>query len=401
MRDQRTKKHKQTVKELQDVGLDAIKKAEDTLYKTSAQAKRIYLETRNERRRRLRLMMFYTVMVFVAMTITLVAAVLLTYLFMRLGISTEDVDTMADDGGWILYLFLISIPIGAIMSWVVSKIPLKPVQDLVHGMNRLAAGDFTARMHPGSIMKNVPAMMEVSDSFNKMAQELEGTEMLRSDFINNFSHEFKTPIVSIAGFAKLLNRGNLTTELQKEYLQVIEEESMRLASMATNVLNLTKVENQTILTDVSEFNLSEQIRSSLLLLEGKWSRKELELELSFDEYEICANEELLKQVWINLLDNAIKFAPAGGLVQVTIREIMMQEEKGYQVSVTNSGSNIAPEHQEKIFHKFYQADESHAAEGNGVGLAVVKKIVQLHDGEIEVSSRDNMVTFAVKLPKGM
>ena len=388
-------------KALRHASKDAIKKAEKTIYKTRAQAKRAYKGTRRERRRKLGLMLFFTLMVFIAMTVTLVAATLLTYLLMRLGFSSEDVDTMTYDGGWVLYLFLISVPIGWAMSWVISRIPFKPVQDLVHGMNRLAAGDFTARVFPGRIMKNVPAMTEVADSFNKMAQELEGTEMLRSDFINNFSHEFKTPIVSIAGFAKLLNRGNLTPEQQKEYLEVIEKESMRLSSMATNVLNLTKVENQTILTDESCFNLSEQLRSCILLLEEKWSRKELELELLFDEHEICANEELLKQVWINLLDNAIKFTPQGGTIQVMVRELTIQEEIFYNISVANSGSDIPPEHREKIFHKFYQADESHAAEGNGVGLAVVKKIVQLHDGAVEVHSENDMVIFVVTLPGGV
>lgn len=394
-------RRRRPTKALRHAGKDAIKKAEKTIYKTRAQAKRAYKETRRERRSKLGLMLFFTLMVFIAMTVTLVAATLLTYLLMRLGFSSEDVDTMTYDGGWVLYLFMISVPIGWAMSWVISRIPFKPVQDLVHGMNRLAAGDFTARVYPGRIMKNVPTMTEVSDSFNKMAQELEGTEMLRSDFINNFSHEFKTPIVSIAGFAKLLNRGNLTPEQQKEYLEVIEKESMRLSSMATNVLNLTKVENQTILTDESCFNLSEQLRSCILLLEEKWSRKELELDLLFDEHEICANEELLKQVWINLLDNAIKFTPQGGIVQVMIRELLIQDEIIYNISVANSGTEILPEHREKIFHKFYQVDQSHAAEGNGVGLAVVKKIVQLHDGEVAVHDETGMVTFVVTLPKGM
>lgn len=131
--------------------------------------------------------------------------------------------------------------------------------------------------------------------------------MLRSDFINNFSHEFKTPIVSIAGFAKLLRRGNLTDEQKEEYLEVIEEESLRLSAMANNVLNLTRVENQTILTEVTRFNLSEQIRGAVLLLAEKWTPKNLYMDMQFGEHMICANEELLKQVWINLLDNAIKF----------------------------------------------------------------------------------------------
>ena len=213
--------------------------------------------------------------------------------------------------------------------------------------------------------------------------------------VNNFSHEFKTPIVSIAGFAKLLSREDLTEEQRAAYLRAIEEESMRLSVMATNVLALTKIENQTILTDVSSFNLSEQLRSAVLLLEGKWTKKELELSLDFDEYEIEANEELLREVWINLLDNAVKFSPVGGLVAVTIADLGTT----MMVTVSNEGQGIPSEKLSKIFNKFYQADESHATAGNGVGLAIVKRIVELHGGTVCVESEDGEVAFAVTLPK--
>jgi len=161
------------------------------------------------------------------------------------------------------------------------------------------------------------------------------------------------------------------------------------------VLNLTKVENQTILTDVTRFNLSEQIRSCILLLETEWDRKELDLQLDFAEHMIHANEELLKQVWINLLDNAVKFAPKGHTVQVAI----MEDAEKITVEILNTGSTIPPEKQERIFQKFYQAEESHSAKGNGIGLAIVKRIVQLHGGEVRVSSGDDVTRFAVTLPK--
>ena len=242
-----------------------------------------------------------------------------------------------------------------------------------------------------------PVAKELSDSFNKMAAELESTEMLRSDFINNFSHEFKTPIVSIAGFAKLLKKGRLSEEEELEYLDIIEDESLRLSAMATNVLNLTKVENQTILTGVSRYNLSEQLRNCVLLLENKWSKKNLELNVDFEEHQICANEELLKQVWVNLLDNAIKFTPDDGLIEVAIGE----DGNSNAVSVINSGSEIPEENRERIFQKFYQADESHATEGNGIGLAIVQKVVQLHQGKVEVESGKGRTSFTVILPKDL
>lgn len=341
------------------------------------------------------MMLLFTIVVFFAMVVHIAISGAITYLLVRFGLITISAEAVPDAGRLIIFLALISLPIGMILAVTASKFPLKPIRNLVDGMNRLASGDFKARVDVGFLLRRYPAVVEVAESFNKMAQELESTEMLRSDFINNFSHEFKTPIVSIAGFAKLLNRGNLPPEQQKEYLRVIEEESMRLSAMATNVLNLTKVENQTILTDVSEFNLSEQIRACILLLESKWEKKDLELQLEFGEHMVRANEELLKQVWINLLDNAVKYTPEGHTVQVRISET----ESNLMVAVMNTGSEIPPEHQKKIFHKFYQADESHAAQGNGVGLAIVKRIVELHGGKVSVASENEVTVFTVELPK--
>jgi len=263
---------------------------------------------KEKRNRHFGLMLLFIVIVFITLLVNTAISSVAVFLLVKLGILSISYAIHPHVGTLILFNGIISIPIGFLVSLVAVKFPLKPIRDLIDGMDALAAGDFKIRMCAGSIMRRYPAFREVSDSFNKMAEELESTEMLRSDFINNFSHEFKTPIVSIAGFAKLLKRGNLSPE-QQEYLNIIEEESLRLSYMATNVLSLTKVENQTILSDVTEFNLSEQIRSCVLVLERKWSSKNLDLQLDFDEYKICANEELLKQVWINLLDNAIKFAP--------------------------------------------------------------------------------------------
>ncbi len=291
---------------------------------------------------------------------------------------------------------LISLPIGLLVSLGAVATLLRPVRNLIESMDRLASGDFHTRINVGSVMRRYPTFVAAAESFNKMAEQLESTELLRSDFINNFSHEFKTPIVSIAGFAKLLLRGNLPQEQQREYLQIIEEESRRLSYMATNVLNLTKVENQTILTDVSEYNLSEQLRSCILLLQRDWERKDLDLQLDFGEYTIHANEELLKQVWINLLDNAIKFAPMGHTVRVGIG----RTAAGVGVVIMNTGSQIPADKQEKIFNKFYQADESHVTKGNGVGLAIVKRIVELHGGTVKVSSENEVTTFTVELPQG-
>lgn len=272
---------------------------------------------------------------------------------------------------------------------------LKYTNKFINRMNRLASGDFKVRMQTQGIAGRHPTIREVEGSFNNMAQELENTQILRKEFINNFSHEFKTPIVSIAGFTKLLKHGDLSEEQKKEYLDIIEEESLRLAAMATNVLNMTKVENQVILTEVTEFNLSEQIRSSILLLENAWTKKNLEFSLEFEEYQIHANEELLKQVWINLLDNAIKFSQEYGMIVVKI----IEEDPVYKIAISNYGDEIPKDSREKIYEKFYQLDESHLSEGNGIGLAIVKKVLELHNGDIEVECRNGITTFIVTIPK--
>lgn len=342
------------------------------------------------------LLLFFMV-VFLSVVLNAGIAAVVIYLLIQSNLIRVVGTTSAGAARIIGFFAVFSIPIGVIVALVAGKIPLKPVRNLIDSMDRLASGDFGTRVNVGIVMRRYPPFVDVAMSFNKMAEQLENTEMLRGDFINNFSHEFKTPIVSIAGFAKLLRRGSLSPEQQQEYLAIIEEESLRLSYMATNVLNLTKIENQTILSDVSRFNLSEQIRSCILLLENKWEKKNLDFSLGLQEHFIRANEELLKQVWINLLDNAIKFSPEGKLIEVAI----LETEQNYCVTVRNCGATIPPEQQEKIFNKFYQCDESHAAEGNGVGLAIVKRVVELHRGTVQVSSRNNVTIFTVELPKGL
>lgn len=343
------------------------------------------------------LLFLLTFVVFIALLLNAAITAAVVYLLIHRGILSVSGQVSADHGRLLWYTSLLSIPLGLIVSLSVSKIPLRPVRNLIESMDRLSSGDFKTRVNVGTVMRRYPPFVELAESFNKMAEQLENTEMLRSDFINNLSHEFKTPIVSIAGLSKLLRRENLPPEQQKEYLAAIEEESMRLSNMATNVLNLTKVENQTILNDLTVFNLSEQIRSCILLLENRWTQKELELQLEFGEHTIRADEELVKQVWINLLDNAIKFTPRGHTVRVRIEE----SDDVLSVSILNTGSQISPEDQEKIWNKFYQADQSHATQGNGVGLAIVKRIVALHRGRVQVSSGDDVTVFTVELPKNI
>ena len=357
-------------------------------------APQINIEKIKERTSRMSLTLALSIFVFVILLAAIGLTALGLWLLTKAGV-TVDINGELQLGQVILFMFLISLIIGGVAVFFSSRLPLKPVNEIINKMNRLASGDFKTRLKFGDTMSAHPAVKELTTSFNTMAEELENTEMLRNDFINAFSHEFKTPIVSITGFANLLEAGNLTEEQRIQYARAIREESLRLSSMASNVLNLTKVENQTILTDVSRFNLSEQVRSAVLLLEEKWSGKNIDLLLDFDEYMIEANEEMLKQVWINLIDNAVKFVPRCGTVELEV----IDEGETLCVRISNTGSEIPPEKMEKIFAKFYQADESHATQGNGIGLAIVKSIVELHRGKVGVTSGGGITSFCVTLPK--
>ncbi len=290
---------------------------------------------------------------------------------------------------------LFCLLVGAGLSFLLSRILTGPINRVVEALDSMAAGNYKVRLRTGGPVGRFPPIAAAAESFNQMAQALDRTEIMHSDFINNFSHEFKTPIVSIAGFAKLLKRGDLTDEQRAEYVDIIGEESRRLSQMATGVLDLTKLESRDALGETSRFNLSEQIRNCVVLLEEKWVKKELEPELDFGEYYVRGDEDLLRQVWINLLDNAIKYADEGGSFGVGI----VRSGGSLRVSVADKGKTIPPESLPYIFNKFYQADESHSAEGNGIGLAVAKKIISLHGGEISASSSDERTVFTVTLPE--
>lgn len=292
---------------------------------------------------------------------------------------------------WVAVWVLVSLGVGVITAALFSHIPLRPFRFLIDGLNRLADGDYSARLHIG----HMALFKKLSASFNALAAELENTELLRTDFVNNFSHEFKTPIVSILGFAKLLKRADLPSAKRDEYLDIIISEAKRLTDMSDNVLSLAKIEKQTILTDVEAFNVSEQVRTCVLLLQKKWEQKRLEIDFDEQEYHCAGNEELLKQVWINLLENAVKFAPEGSRIRVRI----VQEAEGLSVSVANAGQEIAEDARKRIFERFYQADTSHATEGTGLGLTIVQKIVALHKGTVTVGYEDGCNVFTVTLPK--
>lgn len=340
---------------------------------------------------RVGLPIIFSVIVFMILLVTSIIIVIVTLLLIRMNAINIVKISKHEPLLPLLMLLVISVVVGTVVSLVMSRIPLKPVRQVIDATNRLAGGDFSARLRlPGARV-----FTELAESFNRMAEELGSIEMLRSDFVDSFSHEFKTPIVSIKGFAEELKHDDLTREQRDEYLDIIISESTRLAALATNVLNLSRVEKQTILTNRARFDLAEQVRRCVLLFENKWEQRRLDLNLELEEISLFGDEELLNQVWLNLIDNAVKFTPEGGSVEIRLKKT----ETAAEFTIQDDGYGISLEAQKHIFDKFYQGDTSRAVSGNGLGLSIAKRIVALHNGSIECQSEEGVGTvFSVSLP---
>ena len=335
---------------------------------------------------------WFTFAIFILFAITGTTTALL---FLLLDLITSRGGLHIDGYLLVISMALACILIGAALATFFGKYIISRISKISHGMREVARGNFKARV-PENDKKNSPSEFgELERSFNQMASDLDGIEIFRNDFINNFSHEFKTPIVSIRGFARQLQSDNLSDEERREYLNIIVSESERLVNMSSNVLLLSKLENQQIVSDKSDFYLDEQIRRSILLLEKDWSTKEIELDIDLDEIKFNFNEEMLSHVWINLLSNAIKFTGEGGKIEISLKK----SDNGAIFSVKDSGIGMTDEVKERIFEKFYQGDSSHTSSGNGIGLNIVQRIVLLAHGKIEVESAlGNGSRFTVTLP---
>ena len=303
--------------------------------------------------------------------------------------SLKNFDTVASSASTLIACTIIGTGAAAVLTkWL-----LIPMKEMIDATERIAKGDF--KVHIRESFDEASDFGILQRSFNHMVQELNGIEMFRNDFINNFSHEFKTPIVSIQGFAHQLRAGGLTPEEEQEYIRIIADESDRLAKMATNILLLSKLENQAIVTEKTEFFLDEQIRTCILLLEKEWSRKDIELNVDLNEIRYCFNEAMLSHVWVNLLSNAVKFTPRSGTVSCTLRA----DDSVVIFTLSDTGCGMDEHTQQHIFEKFYQGDTSHTGDGNGIGLTIVGRILVLCGGSIRVESRPGFgSTFTVTLP---
>lgn len=275
----------------------------------------------------------------------------------------------------ILYLLVVSLLVGAFVTSFMSRWFFKPIKKLGKAMEQVAKGDFKVHLDSKSSIRE---MEEIYSGFNLMAQELNATEILQSDFVSNVSHEFKTPISAIEGYATLLQDCDNLNPEQRQYVEKINFNTKRLSNLVGNILLLSKLDNQHIPTRQTCFRLDEQIRQSIVMLESAWEKKDIELDVDMQRVAYTGNESILHHVWDNLIGNAIKFSPTGGTVRIGLK----QQDSTVLITVEDEGPGISEEALKHIFDKFYQADSSHRQEGNGLGLALVKRILSVEGGDI-------------------
>ena len=271
----------------------------------------------------------------------------------------------------------------------------RPVKQIMAALDQVMQGNFAVRIPPVKEFAGETGFNEIIKAINKMTAELEGTETLRTDFIANVSHELKTPLAVMANLSTMLQQPGIPEKERIEYAKAISHSSRRLAALITNILKLNKLENQQIFPKHEEYDLSGQLCEALLQFEDVWEAKNLEIEADIDDdVKLRSDAELLSLVWNNLISNAVKFTPDGGTVRVSLKS----EEKNVLVSVSDTGCGISPEVGKHIFEKFYQGDTSHATQGNGLGLALVKRVVDILQGEISVQSTPGQGSiFTVKI----
>ena len=271
----------------------------------------------------------------------------------------------------------------------------RPVKRILDGMEKIIEGDFSARIPYLQGEDSGNEYDEIIKGLNHLAEELSGVETLRTDFISNVSHELKTPLAVIQNYGTILQNPDLSEKEQIEYAKAITEQTRKLSALITNILKLNRLENQQIFPEKQDYNLSEQICECLLGFEQAWEKKNLEIETEIDEdVMVCQDAELLSLVWNNLFSNAVKFCKEEGTVSVSVKK----EKDGVLVSVSDEGCGISPEVGAHIFEKFYQGDTSHATQGNGLGLALVKRVIDIVGGEIHVQSvLGKGSTFLVRL----
>ena len=292
----------------------------------------------------------------------------------------------------VILLSLIFTVIDAIRRKLTVDRPVKLISDAAE---KMIQGDFNVRVPTVSKFVSDDKFNDIIRCINKMAEELSGVETLRTDFVANVSHELKTPLAVIQNYGTLLKAPDISDEKRIEYAKAITNASKRLSDMMTNILKLNRLENQQIYPKAESYDLGEQLCECLLQYENIWESRGIEIDTDIEEdITVSADSELLSLVWNNLFSNAFKFTEEGGRVSLSL-----STEDGYAVvRVSDTGCGMTPEIGAHIFEKFYQGDSSHATSGNGLGLALVKRVVDITRGEIAVESTVGVgTTFTVKI----
>lgn len=291
-----------------------------------------------------------------------------------------------------VWAILFSIVVGGAITKFITRSFIDPITQLGKAMKEVADGNFQVTAQCRSRLKDVN---DIYDSFNLMVKELAATETLQTDFISNVSHEFKTPINAIEGYASLLQDHQQSQDEQDAYIEKILFNTHRLSTLTGNILLLSKINNQSIHPQRTVFRLDEQVRQAIVALEQKWTEKDIDFDVELDKISYSGYESLLLHVWSNLIDNAIKFDPQGGMIALRLRQV----EGNAVFTIDDNGPGVAPEEQERIFHKFYQSDNSHVMDGNGLGLPLVKKIVEFSGGMVTLENLPEAgCRFTVRLP---
>lgn len=287
---------------------------------------------------------------------------------------------------------LFSIITGTGVAGLVGRRILAPIRQLSSNMNQVAKGDFSLRVNEKQPIQEV---QQLFDHFNTMVAELDSMETLRNDFVASVSHEFKTPLATIQGYVQLLQTNDLTGAEIKDYQGRILEGTTQLATLTNNILRLTKLETTTTPLVKTQFRLDEQIREVLLFLRPQWEPKNIQWELTLPREEFYGNEELLYQVWLNLIDNSIKYSQQDAVVAISL----VSSADFLEISFQDWGRGIPEKEQKRVFDKFYQGDTSRKSAGNGLGLSLVREIVDAHEGNVAVTSTEAEGTcFFVRLP---
>lgn len=326
-------------------------------------------------------------LIFASILIFMISSIVPNIVFMMFGQRIHDVEFTTR---LVLIFGILSVATPVLLySFLIDRLILRRMSRISKATKEVAKGNYDVKLFPNLNDEITDVML----NFNKMTNELKSNEYISKEFVRNFSHELKTPLSAIKGYSDLINQRDLTKEEIKEYSTIISQESERLSMMSKNMLQISLVDSKSFVQKNDTFNVSEQIRNAIQLMQLDWENKELVLNLELEEISILSNKEFLYQVWTNLISNAIKFSSQGEAIDISLLEV----GDTIQFEITNSGS-ISKDDIEKVFDLFYIAEKSRTSKSNGVGLTLSKKIVTKLGGTISIESKEGKTTFLVNLP---